>query len=203
MSQKGVPEMSSVTTIAGMFSKKAVVAWALIAGLLLAVALLPKASATENAVVGVEASKSVVAIDPGSETSFLGESFTTIAGAIFSKDLALVSAASIQVELARTPYGAKKVAKDILFNEYGFKNVQYECLKELWTEESNWRYKAHNKRSGAHGIPQALPANKMDVVSTDWRTNPVTQIRWGLRYISIRYETPCKALSKHKRSNWY
>ena len=203
MSQKGVPEMSSVTTIAGMFSKKAVVAWALIAGLLLAVALLPKASATENAVVGVEASKSVVAIDPGSETSFLGESFTTIAGAIFSKDWALVSAASIQVELARTPYGAKKVAKDILFNEYGFKNVQYECLKELWTEESNWRYKAHNKRSGAHGIPQALPANKMDVVSTDWRTNPVTQIRWGLRYISIRYETPCKALSKHKRSNWY
>jgi hypothetical protein len=203
MSQKGVPEMSSVTTIAGMFSKKAVVAWALIAGLLLAVALLPKASATENAVVGVEASKSVVAIDPGSETSFLGESFTTIAGAIFSKDLALVSAASIQVELARTPYGAKKVAKDILFNEYGFKNVQYECLKELWTEESNWRYKAHNKRSGAHGIAQALPANKMDVVSTDWRTNPVTQIRWGLRYISIRYETPCKALSKHKRSNWY
>lgn len=195
--------MSSVTTIAGKFSKKAVVAWAIVAGLLLAVALLPKASATENAVVGVEASKSVVAIDPGSETSFLGESFTTIAGAIFSKDLALVSAASIQVELARTPYGAKKVAKDILFNEYGFKNVQYECLKELWTEESNWRYKAHNKRSGAHGIPQALPANKMDVVSTDWRTNPVTQIRWGLRYISIRYETPCKALSKHKRSNWY
>ncbi len=195
--------MSSVTTIAGMFSKKAVVAWALIAGLLLAVALLPKASATENAVVGVEASKSVVAIDPGSETSFLVESFTTIAGAIFSKDLALVSAASIQVELARTPYGAKKVAKDILFDEYGFKNVQYECLKELWTEESNWRYKAHNKSSGAHGIPQALPANKMDVVSTDWRTNPVTQIRWGLRYISIRYETPCKALSKHKRSNWY
>jgi hypothetical protein len=186
-----------------MFTKKAVVAWTLIAGLLLAVALLPNANATENLVVGPEASKSVVAIDPGSETSFLGESFTTIAGAMFSKDLALVSAASIQVELARTPYGAKKVAKDILLNEYGFKHVQYACLEKLWTEESNWRYKAHNKRSGAHGIPQALPANKMDVVAADWRTNPVTQIRWGLRYISIRYETPCKALSKHKRSNWY
>ena len=195
--------MSSITTITGMFSKKAVVAWALVAGLLLAVALLPKASATENSVVSLEASKSVVAIDPGSESSFLGESFTTIAGAIFSKDLALVSAASIQVDLARTPYGAKKVAKEILFNEYGFKQVQYKCLEELWIEESNWRYKAHNKRSGAHGIAQALPANKMDVVATDWRTNPVTQIRWGLRYISIRYETPCKALSKHKRSNWY
>jgi hypothetical protein len=203
MSQKGVPEMSSLTAIAGMFTKKAVVAWTMIGALLLAIAFLPKANATENSIVGSEASQSVVAIDPGSESSFLGESFTTIAGAIFSKDLALVSAASIQVELARSPYGAKKVAKDILFNEYGFKQVQYKCLEELWTEESNWRYKAHNKSSGAHGIAQALPANKMDVVSTDWRTNPVTQIRWGLRYISIRYETPCKALSKHKRSNWY
>jgi len=203
MSQKGVPEMSSLTAIAGMFTKKAVVAWTMIGALLLAIAFLPKANATENSIVGSEASQSVVAIDPGSESSFLGESFTTIAGAIFSRDLALVSAASIQVELARSPYGAKKVAKDILFNEYGFKQVQYKCLEELWTEESNWRYKAHNKSSGAHGIAQALPANKMDVVATDWRTNPVTQIRWGLRYISIRYETPCKALSKHKRSNWY
>jgi hypothetical protein len=203
MSQKGVPEMSSITAIAGMFTKKAVVAWTIIGALLLAITFLPKANATENSIVGSEASKSVVAIDPGSESSFLGESFTTIAGAIFSKDLALVSAASIQVELARSPFGAKKVAQEILFNEYGFKQVQYDCLEKLWTEESNWRYKAHNKRSGAHGIAQALPANKMDVVSTDWRTNPVTQIRWGLRYISIRYETPCKALSKHKRSNWY
>jgi hypothetical protein len=203
MSQKGVPEMSSITAIAGMFTKKAMVAWTMIGALLLAIAFLPKANATENSIVGSEASQSVVAIDPGSESSFLGESFTTIAGAIFSRDLALVSAASIQVELARSPFGAKKVAKDILFNEYGFKQVQYDCLEKLWTEESNWRYKAHNKRSGAHGIAQALPANKMDVVSTDWRTNPVTQIRWGLRYISIRYETPCKALSKHKRSNWY
>ena len=195
--------MSSMTAITGMFTKKAVLAWAIIATLLLAITFLPKAEATESSALGLEASKSVVSIDPASESSFLGESFTTIAGAIFSKDLALVSAASIQVELARTPFGAKKVAKDILFNEYGFKQVQYQCLEKLWTEESNWRYKAHNKRSGAHGIAQALPANKMDVVSTDWRSNPVTQIRWGLRYISIRYETPCKALSKHKRSNWY
>jgi hypothetical protein len=203
MREKGVPDMSSMTAITGMFTKKAVLAWAIIAALLLAITFLPKADATESSTLGLEASKSVVSIDPASESSFLGESFTTIAGAIFSKDLALVSAASIQVELARTPFGAKKVAKDILLNEYGFKHVQFQCLKTLWTKESNWRYKAHNKSSGAHGIAQALPAEKMDVVSTDWRSNPVTQIRWGLRYISIRYETPCKALSKHKRSNWY
>jgi hypothetical protein len=88
-------------------------------------------------------------------------------------------------------------------DEYGFTEKEYKCLNQLWTQESNWNYKSRNKSSGAHGIPQALPASKMNVVSTDWRTNPVTQIRWGLRYISIRYETPCKAWAKHKRSNWY
>jgi hypothetical protein len=77
-------------------------------------------------------------------------------------------------------------------DEYGFAEKEYKCLNQLWTQESNWNYKSRNKKSGAHGIPQALPATKMNVVSTDWRTNPVTQIRWGLRYISIRYETPCK-----------
>jgi membrane-bound lytic murein transglycosylase MltF len=114
-----------------------------------------------------------------------------------------VSTASRQVELARTPLGAKKVAKSILLNEYGFSEKEYKCLNSLWNKESHWNYKARNKNSGAHGIAQALPASKMNVVSTDWRTNPVTQIRWGLRYISIRYETPCKALAKHNHSNYY
>ena len=80
---------------------------------------------------------------------------------------------------------------------------QFVCLEKLWTKESNWNYKARNKRTGAHGIPQALPADKMDVVGTDWRTNPVTQIRWGLRYVDIRYDSPCNAWSKFKRSKFY
>jgi len=73
----------------------------------------------------------------------------------------------------------------------------------LWTRESHWNYQAHNYRSGAHGIPQALPASKMDLIADDWRTNPVTQIRWGLRYIESRYDTPCGAWSKFKRSRYY
>jgi len=122
---------------------------------------------------------------------------------LFSSELALVSTMSQQVEMARTPWGAKKVAKAILMDEYGYEEKEYSCLNRLWTKESHWNYKAHNYRSGAHGIPQALPAIRMEVIASDWRTNPVTQIRWGLRYIDIRYETPCKALAKHKRSNYY
>jgi hypothetical protein len=155
--------------------------------------------------VEVEAPKTASIVEPETVAALFGEDdlTATASGAIFSTQMALVSAVSRQVELARTPLGAKKVAKSILMDEYGFAEKEYKCLNQLWTKESNWNYKARNKNSGAHGIPQALPATKMNVVSTDWRTNPVTQIRWGLRYISIRYETPCKALSKHKRSNYY
>ena len=176
--------------------------------LLLIATLLPTANALEmslTSTVDVEAPKSASIVEPETVAALFGEDdlTATASGAIFSTQLALVSAVSRQVELARTPLGAKKVAKSILMDEYGFAEKEYKCLNQLWTKESNWNYKARNKNSGAHGIPQALPATKMNVVSTDWRTNPVTQIRWGLRYISIRYETPCKALSKHKRSNYY
>jgi hypothetical protein len=190
-------------------SKKSVAIWGVTASLLLVATILPAANALEISVpsaVEIEATTSAAIVDPGeSAVSVLAEDdlAATASGAIFSSELALVSSVSRQVELARSPLGAKKVAKSILLNEYGFSEKEYKCLNRLWSKESNWNYKARNKSSGAHGIPQALPASKMNVVSTDWRTNPVTQIRWGLRYISIRYETPCKALAKHKRSNYY
>ena len=117
--------------------------------------------------------------------------------------MALLSLAIRQVELAREPQGAKQVAKVLIAEKYQWGQGQYECLNNLWTKESNWNYKARNKVSGAHGIPQALPATKMEIVGTDWRTNPVTQISWGLKYIDERYDTPCKAWSKFKRSRWY
>ncbi len=118
-------------------------------------------------------------------------------------EMALVAGISAQVEMARSITGAKKVAKSIMNTDYAWGEDEYSCLTRLWTKESHWNYKAHNSRSGAHGIPQALPAIKMEIISTDWRTNPVTQIRWGLRYIDIRYETPCQAWAKFKRSRYY
>ncbi len=190
-------------------SKKSVAIWGVTSSLLLVATILPAASALETSLPSTleqDSTKSAAIIEPDeASVSLFAEDdlAATASGAIFSSDLALVSSVSRQVELARTPLGAKKVAKSILLNEYGFSEKEYKCLNSLWTKESHWNYKARNKSSGAHGIAQALPASKMNVVSTDWRTNPVTQIRWGLRYISIRYETPCKALAKHKRSNYY
>ena len=123
--------------------------------------------------------------------------------AVDASAMALLSIASRQIEEARQPEGAKAFARDLALNTYQWSDDQFECLNKIWTKESHWNYKARNKTSGAHGIAQALPATKMESVGTDWRTNPVTQITWGLSYIEKRYETPCRALVKFKRSNWY
>lgn len=118
---------------------------------------------------------------------------------VSSNELAMVALQSQQIEMARTITGAQSVAKLIMLTNYKWGASQFGCLKTLWSHESHWNYKAHNYSSGAHGIAQALPADKMSVIAADWRTNPVTQIRWGLHYIDVRYSTPCKAL---RTFNW-
>lgn len=91
----------------------------------------------------------------------------------------------------------------MLLLQRGFSISQFSCLNKLWTKESGWNHKAKNRSSGAYGIPQALPANKMSSAGSDWRTNPVTQIQWGLGYIKRRYGSPCSAWSHSQRTNWY
>ncbi|WP_246075697.1 transglycosylase SLT domain-containing protein [Nonomuraea terrae] len=80
---------------------------------------------------------------------------------------------------------------------------EFRCLDNLWTRESGWNHRAHNRSSGAYGIPQALPAGKMRISGRDWRSNPDTQIRWGLAYIKGRYGKPCGAWGHFRSHNWY
>lgn len=80
---------------------------------------------------------------------------------------------------------------------------QWPALNSLWTKESGWRTTARNPSSGAYGIPQSLPASKMASAGSDWRTNPATQIKWGLGYISQRYGNPIAAWRHSQRTNWY
>ncbi|MDG2497667.1 MAG: lytic transglycosylase domain-containing protein [Aquiluna sp.] len=85
----------------------------------------------------------------------------------------------------------------------GWEFTQFSCLVKLWERESNWRWNATNKSSGAYGIPQSLPASKMASAGSDWRTNPETQIKWGIGYIDGRYGSPCAALAHSDEHNWY
>jgi hypothetical protein len=90
-----------------------------------------------------------------------------------------------------------------LMLDAGFKIDQFPCLDKLWTKESGWNHKAYNSSSGAYGIPQALPGSKMGSVADDWKTNPATQITWGLGYIEGRYSSPCGAWGHSQDSGWY
>jgi hypothetical protein len=96
----------------------------------------------------------------------------------------------------------KAVAR-LLAADRGWSSRQFTCLDLLWTRESQWDYRATNPSSGAYGIPQALPGSKMASVASDWRYNPITQIKWGLEYISGRYGTPCGAWAHSEDTGWY
>jgi hypothetical protein len=87
----------------------------------------------------------------------------------------------------------------------GWTGANWAALKSLWTGESGWNERALNKSSGAYGIPQALPASKMASAGSDWKTNPATQIKWGLNYIASRYGNPIGAYSAwlSRSPHWY
>ncbi|MBW9210852.1 lytic transglycosylase domain-containing protein [Mumia sp. zg.B21] len=95
----------------------------------------------------------------------------------------------------------RQIAKAML-PDYGFSG-QFGCLNDLWVGESNWRWNADNPTSSAYGIPQALPGSKMASAGADWKTNPATQIKWGLGYIKDRFGDPCSALAFKNANGWY
>jgi hypothetical protein len=96
----------------------------------------------------------------------------------------------------------KEVAMNLL-PDHGWGQSQFSCLDKLWTKESGWRVSADNPTSSAYGIPQALPGVRMAAYGSDWRTNPVTQIKWGLDYIEDAYGSPCNAWAHSQAKGWY
>jgi hypothetical protein len=82
-------------------------------------------------------------------------------------------------------------------------DAQWTYVDLLWSAESGWNPLAVNPKSGAYGIPQSLPADKMASAGSDWVTNPLTQIEWGLQYIATRYGTPQAAWAHEAIGGWY
>ncbi|MEU3279874.1 transglycosylase SLT domain-containing protein [Streptomyces antibioticus] len=80
---------------------------------------------------------------------------------------------------------------------------QFQCFSNIVNHESSWNYQAVNPSSGAYGLFQALPAGKYASAGADWRTNPATQIKWGLNYMNERYGSPCDAWSFWQANHWY
>ncbi|RLU80863.1 transglycosylase domain-containing protein [Streptomyces griseocarneus] len=80
---------------------------------------------------------------------------------------------------------------------------QFQCFSNIVNNESGWDYTASNPSSGAYGLVQSLPGSKMASAGADWRTNPATQIKWGLSYMNESYHSPCGAWSFWQANQWY
>ena len=108
---------------------------------------------------------------------------------------------------APTPGTNQRIAWNML-PSFGFdQNTQFNgCLVPLWNQESGWSQFAENA-SGAYGIPQALPFNKMPQAawpaSAGGSSDPSAQISWGLGYIKNTYGTPCNAEAHEQSYGWY
>ncbi len=97
----------------------------------------------------------------------------------------------------------KEIARQMALSKYGWGADQFECYNNIIMRESEWVVTADNPTSSAYGIPQALPGKRMASEGADWQTNPVTQIKWGLKYVKERFGTPCQAWAFKRANGWY
>ncbi|MFF3464732.1 aggregation-promoting factor C-terminal-like domain-containing protein [Streptomyces sp. NPDC001984] len=81
--------------------------------------------------------------------------------------------------------------------------AQYNAFSKIVEHESGWNPTATNASSGAYGLVQALPGAKMASAGSDWKTNPATQIKWGLDYMDSRYGSPVDAWNFWQTNHWY
>jgi len=71
---------------------------------------------------------------------------------------------------------------------------EFQCFNKIITKESRWSYRAKN---GSHfGLGQMRSKHYRDL-------DPFRQIDATLRYITNRYQTPCKAWAFHQERNYY
>lgn len=111
--------------------------------------------------------------------------------------------ASKSVSYSNDVVSLQSYAHDLVINSYGWSENDFNALVSLWNKESGWNVHAGNSRSGAYGIPQALPASKMSDFGDDYIDNGQTQIKWGLSYIKNTYGSPSNAWQHFLNVGWY
>lgn len=95
----------------------------------------------------------------------------------------------------RDNYTVKEIV--ISMARYEFGEDQLYSLEQIIYHESGFNPKAINKSSGACGLFQSLPCEKMLSMSLQ------DQIQWGFNYIKKRYKTPNNAWTFWLKNGWY
>jgi colicin import membrane protein len=161
-----------------------------------------KAAAARTAAAKAATAKAAAAANAAAVAKANAAAQAAAAKVAAAKAAAVARAKAAAPVALNDPAGAQAYAASKL-GSFGWSADQMQCLKRLWTKESEWRTTATNASSGAYGIVQSLPAEKMATAGADYRTNYRTQINWGLDYIKERYDSPCGALNWHLAHNWY
>ena len=117
---------------------------------------------------------------------------------ITSAQAAVAPTRAIHIQMSPRAYSQTAIA-----HQWKDSARQYVCLNELWTHESHWNPKAANHSSTAWGIPQFLNSTWTNYNYPVRPKDPIVQVTAGLRYITVRYGSPCKAWSFWKKRNYY
>ncbi|MFE3581078.1 transglycosylase SLT domain-containing protein [Streptomyces vinaceus] len=120
----------------------------------------------------------------------------TLAGSMVALGVAGTMLATVPAQAA--PMSAKAIAQQMIKDP-----AQFAAFNNIVSRESGWNHTATNASSGAYGLVQALPASKMASAGSDWKTNPATQIKWGLDYMNSRYGSPVGAWNFWQTHHWY
>ncbi|WP_455755320.1 aggregation-promoting factor C-terminal-like domain-containing protein [Streptomyces virginiae] len=119
-----------------------------------------------------------------------------LAGTVVALGVAGSMLATVPAQAA--PTSAKAIAQQMIKDP-----AQFAAFNNIVSRESSWNHTATNASSGAYGLVQALPASKMASAGADWKTNPATQIKWGLDYMNERYGSPVGAWNFWQTHHWY
>lgn len=95
------------------------------------------------------------------------------------------------------------VADNIAYAKQMLSSTDFSCLNTIAMVESGWETTATNPSSGAYGVGQSLPAQKMSAAGADWQTNGKTQINWMITYADERYGSVCQAATARLKQGWY
>jgi len=112
------------------------------------------------------------------------------------KNLLVIPMSMLILTLSTTP--AKAATQIDLLKLYAHSRLldykEFQCFNKIITKESRWSYLARN---GSHyGLGQMKSKHYRDL-------DPFRQIDASIKYITVRYETSCKAWAFHQQRNYY
>ena len=93
--------------------------------------------------------------------------------------------------------------KESLMQQAGIPQSDWAATDYIVSHESSWNSAATNPSSGAYGLCQALPASKMASAGDDYKSNPVTQLKWCHDYANSRYGGWWKSFAYWQANRWW